>query len=257
MIQRHDEKNGLQWYSSKLLLEVPHAMFCRYGGLSQAPFARLNLSLGVGDRAEAVQANRDLVKQALGIQHLASAVQVHGTQVVILEDIQQDREYEGADALITCQAGVGLLIQQADCQALLLYDPVHQAIAAVHNGWRGSVGNILAVTIDTMQQHCGTDPADLRVAISPSLGPCCAEFIHYVQELPQSMHSKQVQAGYFDFWQISREQLLQVGVQQEHIEIAALCTCCDAAFFSFRRASKEQGRPGKTGRCGSVIALKK
>lgn len=246
---------NLRWHRASLLADLPHAMFCRHGGVSRPPFASLNLSFGVGDRPEDVTANRRLVRNCLGIKHLVSAVQVHGDRVLLAENIRQDSESADADALVTGQRGVGLLIQQADCQAVLLHDPVREVIAAAHSGWKGSVLNIIAATVQVMRAQFGTDPADLRAVISPSLGPCCAEFVNWRLELPASLHQHQVKANHFDFWAISRDQLTAAGVKREQIETAGICTACNHSFFSYRRAVKRQGKPGATGRCGSVILL--
>ena len=103
------------------------------------------------------------------------------------------------------------MIQQADCQAVLLHDPHRRAIAAVHCGWRGSVVGIIGKTIAAMQRYYRSIPADLTAFIGPSLGPCCGEFINYPDELPRWMHQYQVRPSYFDFWEISRQQLLGAG----------------------------------------------
>jgi len=105
--------------------------------------------------------------------------------VIIVEDIKQDTEFAEADGLITSEPGVGLLIQQADCQAVLLHDPEQRVIGAVHNGWRGSTLNIIAKTVAVMEDYYGVNPKNLKAVISPSLGPCCAEFIDFQQELPK------------------------------------------------------------------------
>ncbi|WP_339137504.1 MAG: peptidoglycan editing factor PgeF [Candidatus Electrothrix sp. GW3-4] len=248
------QQPDLFFYSS-LLITTPHAMFTRQGGVSVSPFTSLNLSYGVGDEPAAVRENRDKVKKELKVQYLASTVQVHGDQVLIVEGLDSDHEYQGTDALVTRQKGVGLLIQQADCQAVLLYDPLRQVIAAVHNGWRGSVANIIAKTVKTMEENFGTSPEDLRAVISPSLGPCCAEFIHYEQELPPSFQQWRVADNYFNFWKISRWQLVEAGLLEAHIRATEICTMCNKDFFSFRRATKKQGKPGRTGRNGSIIKL--
>jgi copper oxidase (laccase) domain-containing protein len=96
-------------------------------------------------------------------------------------------------------------------------------------------------------------PANLLAVISPSLGPCCAEFIHYKNELPAWMHAFQIRPHHFDFWAISRKQLLDAGVLPGHIDTAGLCTRCNSRFFSYRRARATAD--GITGRNGSVIGL--
>ena len=236
------------------LLNVPHGMFLRSGGVSTPPFAGLNLSFTVGDDAANVAENRRRVKECLGLRHLVSVVQVHGNRTLVLDACEDDIEIQGGhDALLTDLPGVGLLIQQADCQAVLLHDPVRRVIAAVHSGWRGSVTNIIGKTVTAMQLHYNSDPADLVAVISPSLGPCCAQFINYRRELPQAMHQWQVRPDYFDFRAISREQLIERGLRPDHIDTVAVWTMCNPDFFSYRRAVKRDNPV--TGRNGSVIAL--
>ena len=252
-VQPESQPNLL--FSTSPLITTPHAMFRRQGGVSASPFTGLNLSFSVGDDPAAVSQNREEVKRHLNVQYLASAVQVHGDQVTVVEDISCDQEYKDIDALVSGQKGVGLLIQQADCQAVLLHDPHCKVIGAVHSGWKGSVVNVIAKTVKAMQENFGTSPENLRAVISPSLGPCCAEFVHYAKEFPEPFHRWQVTANYFDFWAISRWQLSEAGLRNDHIEAIGICTMCNQNFFSYRRATKEQGGSGMTGRNGSVITL--
>ena len=144
---------------------------------------------------------------------------------------------------------MGMMIQQADCQAVMLYDPVKQAAGIAHVGWRGSVANIIAETVFAMSQTFSTESVDIIAAISPSLGPCCAEFVNYRSELPAALHGYQVRPNYFNFWAISRDQLCAAGVRPENIHIAEICTCCNHDFFSYRRDRD-------TGRFASVIGIK-
>lgn len=184
----------------------------------------------------------------LGLTSLASARQVHGDRVLVVKDGPNvDFEADGYDALITDRS-TGLMIQQADCQGVILYDPLHRVISAAHVGWRGSVAGIIGTTVRAMVENFGCAPGDLKAAVSPSLGPCCAEFINYRRELPQWMHEFQVQPAYFDFWAISVIQLQKAGLLPRNIEVAKICTCCNPDYFSFRRNAV-------TGRCATVIGL--
>ncbi|UCD66347.1 MAG: laccase domain-containing protein, partial [Deltaproteobacteria bacterium] len=132
----------------------------------------------------------------------------------------------------------------------MLYDHAKKVVGIAHAGWRGSVANIIASTVSAMSDAFATDPVDLIAAISPSLGPCCAEFVNYRSELPVALHDYQVRPDYFDFWAISRDQLCKAGLRLENIHIAGICTCCSHDYFSYRRDKK-------TGRFASVIGLKK
>jgi YfiH family protein len=240
-------------YTSSLL-SVPHGLFTSAGGVSTGPFAALNLSYHVGDREDNVRSNRAAAAAALSLSRLVSVHQVHGDRVLVVEPAHTATEPAGYDALISNLPGTGLLIQQADCQAILLEAPNGQAVAAAHCGWRGSVLNIIAATVAALCATFAVRPDSLRAVISPSLGPCCAEFIHYRTELPAWMHAYQVQPNHFDFWAISRRQLVEAGLRPEHIDTAGLCTRCRREFFSYRRAAKTGG--GVTGRNGSIIGLK-
>lgn len=239
-------------YTSNIL-PVPHGLFCCAGGVSKAPFASLNLSYSTGDLPENVAINRARAINVLSLKGLISVKQVHGDRILFAEEDHIDREPEGYDAIISNLPDTGILIQQADCQAILLWSPKPQAISAVHCGWRGSVQEIIGKTIHLMQQHYGVEPRSLRAVISPSLGPCCAEFVNYRTELPAWMHTYQVRPDYFDFWAISRHQLHEAGVLEEHIDIAGICTRCNERFFSYRRSVHTAD--GITGRNGSIIGL--
>jgi YfiH family protein len=217
--------------------------------VSGAPFTTLNISLHVGDDQERVLANRAIIKQALGSKRLVSCRQVHGNSIHQVKDlVAADLEVDGYDALITAIPEVLLMIQQADCQAVLLFDPICPAVGAVHVGWRGSVAEILPKTLAAMHAAFGTRPRNLIAVISPSLGPCCAEFVHFQNELPQAFQAYQVRPNYFDFWLITRDQLLSSGVAARNITLPGLCTRCSPEFFSYRRHHT-------TGRFASVIGL--
>ncbi len=233
-----------------------YAMFDRHGGVSGGPFASLNVGDHVGDEETAVQENRGKVKRIMEVPHLLSAKQVHGTGIYCLtEPLVLDKEVEGFDALITDLSDVGLMIQQADCQAVLLFDSVREVIAAVHCGWRGSVQGILERVISVMVKNYGTAPADLQAVVSPSLGPCCAEFVNHQRELPSDFRQFMVRDNYFDFWLISKHQLMTAGMSEERIRTTEICTCCSDDYFSYRRATRLSY--GLTGRNCSVIALNK
>lgn len=231
-----------------------YRMFSRRGGVSRAPYASLNVGVYVGDQPDAVATNRQMVREAMQIPALLSARQVHGQGVYCLTDtLREDREVDGFDALVTNIAGVGLMIQQADCQAVLLFDPRRKVIAAIHCGWRGSVQQIVPQVVEVVTRNYGTLAADLQAVISPSLGPCCAEFVNFRKELPADFHEFMVRDNYFDFWKVTRAQLIAAGVPDTHIKTAGHCTCCSDDYFSYRRATR-QGH-GQTGRNCSVIVL--
>lgn len=226
----------------------------RYGGLSLSPYHSFNHSYGVGDNSSAVTKNRELLKRKYAISNLLSARQVHGDAVFLLDkQLHKDLEVESYDALITDQKGVGLLIQQADCQAITLFDPKRPAIAAIHCGWQGTVKNIAAKTVALLSKRYGSSPSQIQAHISPSLGPCCAEFVNHALELPSSFLAFQETKNHFNFWKISSMQLVEAGLQEKNIKISGICTSCSSDYFSYRRACRNGD--GVTGRCATLISL--
>jgi len=240
-----------------------HGVFSRAEGYSKGPFLGLNVGLSTGDDPGIVNRNRALMLTAIGLTRVLFLNQVHGTDIAVIKSEKDaaDAIWKGpgtvpskifkADAAVTNLKGIGLAIQVADCQAVVLYDPKKEVIANVHSGWRGSVADILGRCIDAMVTQFGCTPANIRVGISPSLGPCCAQFINYKQEIPKTLWQyKEKKRPYFDFWQISRDQLGARGVLDENIETMGLCTRCHTdLFYSFRENKT-------TGRFAAVIALK-
>ena len=225
-----------------------HAVTTRHGGVSRPPYASLNLGLGVDDDLQAVAANRKrLHGLSRGGVHLY-AHQRHGTFVGVISraDLPLAQTIqtlpEAADAMITDVPGVYLLIQTADCQAVMIADPGRRVVANVHCGWRGSAANILGVTIQRMIDQFDCHPADLVAGIGPSLGPCCAEFIHYRKEIPTPLWPFRVDADHFDFWRISRHQLVAAGLPDEQIHSADICTRCNPHLFYSYRAQHRTGR---------------
>ena len=172
--------------------------------------------------------------KALGIDHLVIGKGNHGDKTISVNALT-DAEMSIADGISTNVPGISLGITQADCQAAIFYDPVKHAFANVHCGWRGNVQDIFGKTVEYMRGHYGSNPKDLLVCVSPSLGPESSEFVNYRKELPESFLEFQFKPTYFDLWEISRWQLKNAGVLPHHIEIAGIDTFADDDYFSYRR----------------------
>ena len=181
--------------------------------------------------------------------------QVHGRTVVAAgrdNDVAWDRPE--ADAIISDDPSVALVVRVADCAPVLLADTVNGAVAAVHAGWRSTMQRIVVAAIDALRDTYGTRPADLMVAIGPSLGACCGEMGEEVVEAfareghPASSLDRwfRREAGrrpHFDLWLANRDQLEAAGVPASSIHGSGLCTKTHAgAFHSWRAAGQAAGR---------------
>lgn len=223
---------------------LKHAVFTRLGGVSQSPYHSLNSSYDVGDRPEHVTANLAKIKADLRAEHVVWMRQCHEERVVAVskEDLRYPGQPPAADALITDIPGVALLVKQADCQSVILFDPRRKVLANAHCGWRGNVNNILGRVVTEMGRRFGSDPADLAAAVGPSLGPCCGEFVDYETLFPKAFQRFMVRPDYFDLWSLSKHQLAAAGIPAENIELAGLCTRCRTDLFYSYRGEGETGR---------------
>ncbi|MBU0969366.1 MAG: peptidoglycan editing factor PgeF [Proteobacteria bacterium] len=226
------------------------AVFSRAGGVSSLCFDSLNVGLNSGDEPLAVEENRRRILERAGARQAVFLNQVHGTKIHVFTG-ENPQIPIVADGVVTDRQGAALMVQVADCQGVLLFDPQKKVIANVHSGWRGSVQNIIGNCIDVMVTRFQCDPGHIRAGISPSLGPCCAEFVNYKDEIPKCLWPyKLPDRPYFDFWKISNDQLMEKGVKPENIETMNICTHCSTnTFYSYRREKK-------TGRFACVISLK-
>lgn len=221
-----------------------HAVFTRLGGVSEPPYFSLNTSFSTGDDPEHVRKNLSIVKEVLGAERVFWMEQVHGSNILVLRGETSSEFSSGiaADAVIARTVNLALMVKQADCQGIILYDPDPKVIAAVHCGWRGNVLNILGSVVERMVSEMGCRPSRILAAIGPSLGPCCAEFVTYREIFPEVFRSFMVSESRFNLWQISRWQLLEAGVPEGNIESAEICNKCRTDLFFSYRTEKTTGR---------------
>ncbi|MEO8127716.1 MAG: peptidoglycan editing factor PgeF [Bryobacteraceae bacterium] len=162
--------------------------------------------------------------------------QIHSGTVVIADGRRGTLE-EG-DALVTNEPGNWIGIRTADCVPVLIADPEHRAVAAIHAGWRGTVASIVTRSVEKLTQQYHSNPAQLVVAIGPAIGPCCFEV---GPEVAQQFNST---ARTVDLVSANCERLVEAGVKSENIDAMHLCTVCEDTrqFHSFRRDKERSGR---------------
>jgi polyphenol oxidase len=221
----------------------------RAGGVSEAPYASLNLAAHVGDRPDAVAANRLLLREAA---HLPAEPlwleQVHGTDVVRHADAAPGVR---ADAAVAFEPGRVCAVMTADCLPVVLADRGGTRVAAAHAGWRGLVNGVLEATVATL----GGRASDLHAWLGPAIGPEAFEVGAEVREafvarLPGSEDCfvPNDRGRYLaDLYRLARRVLEAAGVGEVHGGL--WCTHRDSdRFFSFRR-------DGVTGRMATLAWL--
>lgn len=226
-----------------------HGFPTRTGGVSRGKRASLNLGYRWGDEPEHVAENRRRVARAAGfaIDGLQVTKHVHGTRVWIVGDpAPEPAEF---DVLITARPGDTLGAFAADCIPIIFADPVARVAAAAHAGWRGTVAGVAVQAVEAMARRFGSKPGDVRVALGPSIGPCCFEVgpevtEAFVRALPgqPALVVPGPHRDHIDLRVATRALLERAGVRPEHIDDRPPCTRCDEArFFSFRRDGAEGG----------------
>ncbi len=221
-------------------------------GQSDGPWAALNLGDHVGDEEAAVSANRALFARELGCEKLKWLRQVHGNRCVEVE-ANGWRTRDEADGIVTREAGVGLVIQTADCVPVLLAARSARVIGACHAGWQGLVSGVIANTVSAMT--AGTEHCELSAFIGPCISSRRYEvgedvWRHFVGESGALEAHEDPQKRYLNLHKVAQNQLLSAGVAQ--IEVSGVCTFESQNFYSHRG----RGTAPNVGRFASAITLK-
>ena len=238
----------------------------RLGGVSQAPYASLNLGDHVGDEPTVVQQNRALLVQQLALPSAPLwLTQVHGIEVMDADvackvDVINNVTAPQADGSFSQQAGRVLSVMTADCLPVLMCDAAGKQLAALHAGWRGLCHGILEAGIAKFTNISADNP--LYAYLGPAIGPQAFEVGAEVRDafLQTTTNAAQCftaqanidaqpnsngQKYLADLQQLARLRLRQAGVQ--HIYALPHCTYSQPdKYFSYRRESV-------TGRMASLI----
>ena len=215
------------------------AFTTRLGGVSEGPYASLNLGRKSGDDVECVDENRRRMCEAVGadLEKLALNYQVHSTRVLRAAPAMRG---EHADGLWTDEPGLPILAMSADCLPIVLAragadDP---AVAVLHAGWKGLLAGIVEAGVDALGG--GT----LTAAIGPGIGPCCYEVGEEVATPFRERFGDDVmRESRLDLWTSAERALRAAGVEQ--IDRFDRCTACEPeTFFSHRRDAGRTGRQG-------------
>jgi polyphenol oxidase len=233
------------------LFDVPHGFTNRAGGVSQGPYASLNLGLNTEDARAVVLENLGRAAAAAGFggEQLTLVNQVHGDRVVQAPAPQSAFVLPAtdADAVWTQQRGQAVGVTVADCVPLLLLDVRTRRVAAVHAGWKGAVARIAQKTVAAWVA-AGSQPADVRAAIGPCIRPCCYEvsddlYQRFAGEFGAQAGLKKGARWHLDLPFAVRSALIAAGVPEGQIDADFACTACTPEhFFSHRRDRGVTGR---------------
>jgi purine-nucleoside/S-methyl-5'-thioadenosine phosphorylase / adenosine deaminase len=216
------------------------AFTTRRGGVSEGPFASLNLGRKLGDDPVRVDENRRRVCAALGVDsgRLALNYQRH---TALVNRAEPGRRGDPGDALWTDEPGVPIVALGADCALIALArDGDRPAVAVVHAGWRGLLGGVAEAAVAAL----GGRP---DAVIGPAIGPCCYAVREDVAAPFRARFGSGVVRGErLDLWTAAERALREAGCAS--VERLDLCTACNPErFFSYRRDGKPRGGHGVIG----------
>lgn len=232
-------------------------MSTRDGGISEAPYASMNLGVAVGDGPERVAANRARFAAACGARPVFLR-QVHGTGVVHVgvADTAAGAPVHDADASLATEPGIACTVLVADCLPVLFAAPKGRGVAAAHAGWRGLAGGVLEASVAALCSAARCEPAELHAWLGACIGPDAFEVGPDVLRAFGADPDGGASAAFrpyrpgkwlADLPLLARRRLGAAGLRT--IEGGAWCTVGDAGrFFSYRRDST-------TGRMAAAIWL--
>ena len=255
------EKGGLKYYSVPSFEEtgaVHHGFSTRLGGVSEGCYYSMNLRSHSGDDWNNVLENFRIISDALGIErdNLVLSKQVHEDKVIDVDEtnrgngILYENKFTSADALITNRKNVPIAVFSADCVPVLFLDNKNGVIAAAHSGWRGTVKRIAQKTAEKMINDYGSNPADILVAIGPSIQEDCFEVGDDVAETFINGFGADIAKKYGERYHVNMQkaiigQLSGIGILRENIDDCGICTACNTELlYSHRKMGNERGNLG-------------
>lgn len=249
-------EHAVPWWDVDLGPGVRAGVTTRAGGVSEEPYASLDLAFHVGDAPAAVSTNRERVAARLGLP-VVYAHQVHGTHVVVVGAEGGPRADGGAagtvgdaDGLVTAQPRLGLAVMVADCLPVLLADPERGVVGAAHAGRRGLVDGVVPAVVDAMTR-LGARAERMRCFLGPAICAGCYEVGAEVRDevaesVPAAAATTRWGTPAVDLVAGVTAQLAAAGLADA--TSSGVCTAEDLRFYSYRR-------DGRTGRFVGVIAM--
>jgi YfiH family protein len=254
--------NAVEWLEFKALQKfsnIKHFTTTKLNGVSFYPNGFLNMGFVQTDEPQNVVLNRNLFSIALGISvdSFVFANQSHSDNILVVTEEhkgrgvnKEDTEIQDIDSFIVEESGICPVVQSADCVPIIVYEPQRHIGAVVHSGWRGTFKRILEKTILKMIQM-GANPSEMIVCIGPSAGVCCYEvkddvlqsFIDNYDSKALEFFRKENDKMYLDLWKANSFLAKNIGVLEQNISVAGLCSIDNSnKFFSARVHKQYAGR---------------
>lgn len=204
---------------------------------------------GVIEQDQTIIANRNnfLTKLGINSKQVVSADLGHSNTVKVVSPNHSGTIISNSDGLLTENKNLFLSITLADCLPIFIYDPNQKVMGLVHGGWRNLAKGILTTTTKKLKTDFNSKPQHILVGIGPGISQChyevkqdvISKFEPFVSEAAVERDGR----TFLDLKRIALLQLLELGFEQENVEIDPECTYCfDNKYFSYRRDKKPSGK---------------
>ena len=211
-------------------------------------------------KSEIVKQNLKTVSQVVGVdyENIVRPDYEHTNNVIVIESLRENerpslrgKNFKNTDGLITRKNNIALMSTNADCNLILIYDPIQKVIANVHAGWRGTFGMITKNAILKMKEEYKCNPKDIICCFCPSIRKChfevdedmaeeCKKIFQYTGKVNEIVEKGPMKDGkqkyYIDTVLINKLLLLEEGIISENIIDSGICSFCHADKIHSRRA---------------------
>lgn len=268
----HVKDGEFEYIQFKVLnkYNVKHCITLRHGGVSTDERSSLNFRTRGKDNLENVLKNLDIVRSKLNFSNVYKANQDHTDRVIEINSNNKE-EYafekqstDKVDGYILREKEIATLITTADCNPIIIYDPVNHVIANVHAGWKGVINRIYINAIKKMEEDYESNVKDLIVCVGPSIRKCCfsseeesfkekftSVFDYEEKYLEYEENSKRF---HIDLIEILKTEFKKIGIDNDNIHIAPICTRCNTEdFFSYRQCCQKGFKD--YGTMGTIVEL--
>lgn len=245
----------MEYIQFKRLLEYPelkHAYILRTN--------EMNFRLGKDfSKIEIVKQNLKTVSQVIGLdyENIVRPEYDHTNVVRVIENLKTKErpslkgyDLKSTDGLITNKSKIAIMSTNADCNLIVMYEPIKKVMANIHAGWRGTFGKIAKNAIIKMKEKYNCSAKDIICCFCPSIRKChfevdedvaeeCKKIFQYTGKVNEIVEKGSMKDGkqkyYIDTVLINKLLLLEEGVIAENIVDSEICSFCHADKIHSRR----------------------
>lgn len=256
----HVKHGELEYLQFKILNDynVKHCITLRHGGVSEGEYKSLNFRTLGNDSIENVLKNLDIIRKDVHLSEVYKGRQEHTDKVIIINEENKENylfnklSQDKVDGYVVKDKNIATLITTADCNPIIIYDTKKNIVANVHAGWKGVINKIYINAINMMKEKFESNIEDIIICIGPSIRKCCftskevtfkEKFISVFKYSDNYLtYEEDNETFHIDLIEILKHELKNVGIKENNIHVADICTRCNTEDFYSYRAAVQSGK---------------